>query len=67
MRFWIDMRLATAGGESVKRHRLAGEMHPEDFSELCAKMIACLDECAPDFEFEQDRERVGLGADVAAE
>ena len=60
MQFWVDMRLATEGGESVKRHRFTGEMCPEDFSDFYAKVIACLDECAPEFRFEEDRARVGL-------
>jgi len=67
MQFWIDMRLATDGGESVKRQRLTGEIRPEDFSEFCGNMVACLHKCAPDFESEEDSAQVGVGQATAAE
>ena len=67
MQFWIDMRLATDGGESVKRRRLTGDMCPEEFDEFCEEMVACLRGSACGYRLEEDNTRVGLGPTEASE
>ena len=67
MQFWIDIRLATGGGESVKRHRLTGQMRPEMFDELRDKVLGCVGECALEYDIEEDRTRIGLATELSAE
>jgi len=66
MRFWIDVRLATEAGETVRRQRVSGELRGEDFEALNGKMVQCLEDVAVRYELEEDRSQVGFGAPQAA-
>jgi len=61
MKFWVDMRLATDAGETIKRRRCYGDMSPEDFENLCKEMGECLTDLAMTCEIEEDRTQVGVG------
>ena len=67
MRFWIDVRLATDGGESVKRRRMAGDISSERFDELCDELTGCVGSCDVDYQIEEDKVRVGIGVPITAE
>ena len=59
MKFWLDVRLATEAGETVRRQRVAGEMRAEDFDKLGEKMVECLAGLSETFTCEEDRVKVG--------
>ena len=59
MKFWLDLRLATEAGETIKRHRVSGWIPQDNFGAFVNRLLHCLGEYSPSFECEEDRSQVG--------
>lgn len=66
MRFWVDLRLATTAGETVRRKRVSGVISQDEFDAFGQELMDCLKAHSPLYECEDDRGQIGTTGSAAA-
>lgn len=59
MKFWLDLRLATAAGETIQRKRISGSISNDKYEAFVDTLVHCLGDYSPAYECEDDRSLVG--------